>query len=136
MQIIYRRSGGILALVAFAVIAVGLAVTGVYAMLAFAIGERRREIAVRLTLGARPSAIVRMVVGEGMRMTIAGLAIGLIAAAWLTRYLGTLLFDVGASDPATFAAVTAALMVLALAASLVPARAASRMNPLEGLRAE
>ena len=121
---------------AFAVIAVALAVTGVYAMLAFAIGERRREIAVRLTLGARPSAIVRMVVGEGLRMTLAGLAIGLIAAAWLTRYLGALLFEVGASDPATFASVAAALMVFALVASLIPARAASRMNPLEGLRAE
>jgi predicted permease len=119
---------------AFAVIAVGLAVTGVYAMLAFAIGERRREIAVRLTLGARPSTIVRMVVGEGMRMTVAGLAAGLVAAAWLTRYLGALLFDVGATDPATFTAVAVALIVLALAASLIPARAASRMNPLEGLR--
>lgn len=120
----------------FAVIAAGLAVTGVYAMLAFAIGERRREIAVRLTLGARPSAIVRMIVGEGMRMALAGLAIGLLAAAWLTRYLGALLFDVGASDPATFTAAAAALIVLALAASLIPARAAARMHPLEGLRAE
>jgi ABC-type antimicrobial peptide transport system permease subunit len=75
-----------------------------------------------------------MVVGEGMRMTVAGLAAGLVAAAWLTRYLGALLFDVGATDPATFTAVAAALIVLALAASLIPARAASRMNPLEGLR--
>lgn len=119
---------------AFAVIAVTLAATGVYAMLAFAIGERRREIAVRLALGARPSTIVRMVVGEGMRMTAAGLAAGLLAALWLTRYLSSLLFGVSVSDPATFASVAAALIVLALAASLIPARQASRMDPLVGLR--
>lgn len=121
---------------AFALIAVTLASTGVYAMLAFAIGERRREIAVRLALGARPSTIMRMVIGEGMRLTLAGLAAGLLAAAWLTRYLGTLLFGVGASDPATFAGVAAALVALAFAASLVPARSASRMDPLSGLRAD
>ncbi len=119
---------------AFAVIAVTLAATGVYAMLAFAIGERRREIAVRLALGARPATIMRMVVGEGMRMTAAGLVAGLLAALWLTRYLSTLLFDVSVSDPAIFAAVAAALIVLALAASLIPARQASRMDPLAGLR--
>nr|MBA3949128.1 ABC transporter permease [Acidobacteriota bacterium] len=119
---------------AFALIAVTLAGTGVYAMLAFAIGERRREIALRLALGARPSTIVRMVVGEGMRMTSAGLVAGLLAALWLTRYLSSLLFGVSVSDPATFASVAAALVVLALAASLIPARQASRMDPLAGLR--
>jgi predicted permease len=121
---------------AFALIAVTLAATGVYAMLAFAVGERRREIAVRLALGAKPSAIVVMIVREGLRLTLAGLAAGLLAAAWLTRYLGSLLFGVEASDPATFAAVGAALAVLALTASVIPARQASRMDPLEGLRAE
>ena len=119
---------------AFAAIAVTLAATGVYAMLAFAIGERRREIAVRLALGARPATIVRMVVGEGMRMTAAGLVAGLLAALWLTRYLSSLLFGVSVSDPATFASVAVALMVLTLAASLIPARQASRMDPLAGLR--
>ena len=119
---------------AFAVIAVTLAATGVYAMLAFAIGERRREIAVRLALGARPATIMRMVVGEGMRMASVGLVAGLLAALWLTRYLSSLLFGVSVSDPAIFAAVAAALIVLALAASLIPARQASRMDPLAGLR--
>ncbi|MDQ3169052.1 MAG: ABC transporter permease [Acidobacteriota bacterium] len=119
---------------AFAAIAVTLAATGVYAMLAFAIGERRREIAVRLALGARPATIVRMVVSEGMRMTSAGLVAGLVSALWLTRYLSSLLFGVSVSDPTTFASVAAALMVLALAASLIPARQASRMDPLAGLR--
>ncbi|MDQ3069073.1 MAG: ABC transporter permease, partial [Acidobacteriota bacterium] len=113
---------------AFAAIAATLAATGVYAMLAFAIGERRREIAVRLALGARPATIVRMVVGEGMRMITAGLVAGLLAALWLTRYLASLLFGVSVSDPATFAAVASALVVLALAASLIPARQASRMD--------
>ncbi len=103
-------------------------------MLAFAIGERRREIAVRLALGARPATIVRMVIGEGMRMTAVGLVAGLLAALWLTRYLSSLLFGVSGSDPVTFAAVAASLIVLALAASLIPARQASQMDPLVGLR--
>ena len=118
----------------FALIAAGLAASGIYAMLAFAISERRREIAVRLVLGARPAAIVKMVFGEGARMTLAGLAAGLIAAALLTRYLESLLFEVRPSDPIIFAAGGLALVALATAASLAPAWQASRIDPLDGLR--
>jgi putative ABC transport system permease protein len=118
----------------FALIAAGLAATGIYAMLAFAISERRREIAVRLVLGARPATIVTMVFGEGARMTLAGIGAGLVAAALLTRYLETLLFEVRPSDPVIFAAGTLALVALAAAASLAPAWQASRIDPIEGLR--
>lgn len=120
----------------FSLIAAGLAATGIYAMLAFAISERRREIAVRLALGARPGRIVQMVLSDGIRLTAAGLVSGLIAAALLTRYLETLLFEVKPSDPVIFAAVGAALVALAAVASVIPARQASRMDPLEGLRAD
>jgi ABC-type antimicrobial peptide transport system permease subunit len=91
---------------------------------------------VRLALGARQGAIVKMVFGEGARMTLAGLAAGLIAAALLTRYLESLLFEVRPSDPVIFAAGSFALVALAAAASLIPAWQASRIDPLEGLRAD
>lgn len=119
---------------AFAAIAAALAATGIYAMLAFAVGERRREIAVRLALGARPGAIVRMVVGEGLRLSLAGLAAGLVTAFWLTRYLASLLFDVSVTAPWAYAAAGAGVIAIAVLASALPARQASRIDPVAGLR--
>jgi putative ABC transport system permease protein len=119
---------------AFAGIALLLAVTGVYAMLAFSIIERRREIAVRLALGASRREIVRLLVGGGLALAAAGVAIGTVAALGLTQLISTLLYDVQPTDPWTFAAAAAVLLVSAGAASYLPARRAGRLDPLAVLR--
>jgi predicted permease len=119
---------------AFAAVALVLSITGVYAMLAFTIVERRREIAVRIALGATPSAVVRLLVGGGFALALAGAAIGLAASVALTRVLQSLLYEVTPTDPWTFAGATVVLLLAAAAACYVPARKTGRGDPLEILR--
>jgi putative ABC transport system permease protein len=121
---------------AFAAAALALAAIGVYGLLAYAVAQRRREIAVRAALGATSSEIRRLIVGEGMRLAGAGIVLGIIAGLFLTRLLRTLLYDVGASDPVTFAIVTGLLAVVAWVACYLPARRATRIDPMEALRYE
>ena len=120
----------------FAAAAVGLAVLGVYGVMAYAVAQRQREIGVRLALGAAPGAIRRLVLARGARLAALGLGIGLAGAIFTGRLLRTLLFGVSALDPGTFAAVAALLGTMALAACLLPARRAMRVDPLVAIREE
>jgi predicted permease len=120
----------------FAVLALVLATVGLYGVLALIVGQRRREIGVRLALGASPRAVVRMLLGEGARVAAVGVAIGLAGAFALTRVLQSLLYGVSSTDPAVFAAAAVFVAAVALAATWVPARRASRVDPRTALAAE
>jgi putative ABC transport system permease protein len=121
-------------LAAFAGIALALAVSGVYAMLAFGIAERRREIAVRLALGAGRDGIMRLVLKSGLLLAATGVAVGTLASLAMTRVLGSLLYGVGSTDPATFLAAATALIAASALACYLPARQAARLDPLAILR--
>jgi putative ABC transport system permease protein len=121
---------------AFAIAGVLLAVIGVYGVIAYAVTQRTRELAVRVALGATQGDVLRLVVGRGIVLTALGLAIGVPIALFLNRSLETLLYDVTAADPLTYVIAAAALSVIALAASLIPARRATRIDPALALRAE
>jgi len=121
-------------LTAFASLAVLLASVGLYGVLAYAVAQRSREIGLRIALGATGRSVVTMIVGRGLALTAAGLAIG-VAAAWaVTRAMNKLLYGVGATDPATFAAMLAILGGVALVACALPAIRASRTDPVIVLR--
>jgi putative ABC transport system permease protein len=120
----------------FAVVAVVIAVIGIYGVLAYSVSQRRREIAVRLALGARPERVMRLVVGEGMNVAIAGIGIGLLGGVLLNRTLRSLVYAVAPRDPATFVVVAVILSTVALAACLLPARRAARVDPIVALREE
>jgi putative ABC transport system permease protein len=118
----------------FAGLALALAAVGIFGVLAYSVGRRAREFGIRLALGARSRDVLRLVLGGALKMTAAGVAIGLLAAAVLTRLLGTLLFAVQPTDPATFIATAAALAVSALLACALPAWRATRVDPAVTLR--
>jgi len=121
-------------LAAFAAIALVLAVSGVYATMAFDLAERRREIAVRLALGASPRAMAGLLLREGTGLAVAGTIAGAAVAAGLARALRSLLFDVAPTDPWTFAVAAATVVIAAAAACYLPARRAGRLDPLTILR--
>jgi putative ABC transport system permease protein len=120
----------------FAALALVLAAVGVYWVMAYSVAARTREIGVRVALGARPSNVFGMVVRHGLAAALAGLAIGLLGAAALGRLLTNLLHEVEPTDAATFIVVAVVLVGVVLAACLVPARRAVRIDPLEALRSE
>lgn len=121
---------------AFALVALVLASFGIYGVIAFGVNRRTREIGVRLAIGAAPGQILREVLGEGLRLAGPGLALGVVASLGLTRFLGGLLFGVTSTDPLSFVAVIAFLLMVAAGAGYLPGRRASRLNPLEALREE
>jgi predicted permease len=123
-------------MVLFAAAAVLLAAIGIYAVLAYVVSQRTKEIGIRLALGATASEVARLVVGEGLRTTALGLAIGIVLALAASRALATLLFHVAALDPKTYAAATVLLLAIAALASLLPALRASRTDPMIALRDE
>jgi putative ABC transport system permease protein len=125
-----------LALAAFALAALLMAVQGIYGVLAFAVEQRRREIGIRMALGARREAVVRMVLGHGLGRVAVGLAAGLAGALALTRLLRGLLFGVGPVDALAYAGAALTLLGVAFLASWLPARSASRTDPMIALRAE
>ena len=120
----------------FGVLGLLLACIGIYGVLAYQVGQRTREIGVRVALGARAGDVVRMVVRHGFKITALGAVIGLLLAVAATRLLSSLLYGVSATDPLTFTAVPAVMLVVALVASWLPARRAARVDPMEALRAE
>jgi ABC-type antimicrobial peptide transport system permease subunit len=120
----------------FASLALILASVGLYGVLSYAVTQRSRELGLRIALGASAGSVMRMVVGRGLALTATGLAIGL-GFAWIgARALSALLYGVTAGDPATFAAVVGVLGTIALAACYLPARRASRVDPMVVLRDE
>jgi putative ABC transport system permease protein len=120
----------------FAAVALFLGAIGVYGVLAYAVGRRTQELAVRLALGADASDVLRGVIGEGARLTIAGVILGLAGSLLVTRALSRLLFGIAPADPITFGAVALTLLVVGLVASYVPARRAMRVDPVAALQAE
>jgi putative ABC transport system permease protein len=122
-----------LLLLVFACVAVALAAVGVYGVMAYTVSQRIPEIGVRLALGASPRRVLSMIVWEGARLALAGLALGLVAAGFLARAVESQLFAVRALDPVSFGAATTVLVISALLATYIPARRASRMSPLAAL---
>jgi putative ABC transport system permease protein len=117
-------------------IALLLSAVGIYGVISYLVGQRRGEIGVRIALGAPASQVATMIVGQSLRLALAGIAIGLLAALAGTRVLRSLLFEVSPTDPVVLAAVAALLVALAALSSFAPARRAARVDPIEALRAE
>jgi putative ABC transport system permease protein len=120
----------------FAVLALFLAMLGVYGVMAYSIGDRSQEIAIRLSLGARPWSVVSMVVGQGMALVSIGVAIGITAALAVTRVLSSMLYEIRPIDPLTFTGVSVLFIAIAALACYLPARWAARVDPMKTLRAE
>jgi putative ABC transport system permease protein len=118
----------------FSLLALVLSVIGIYGVISYSVGQRRREVGIRLALGAGRAVVLRQVLGEGLALTAIGLAVGAIGAAALTRFLSSLLFDVGRLDPVTYAAAALTLVGAGLLASWLPARRATRVDPVITLR--
>jgi putative ABC transport system permease protein len=123
-------------LAGFAAIALLLALTGIYGVMSLNVTNRRNEFGIRLALGAQTANVLRMILAQGLRLAIAGVVVGLLGAFALTRLLKGLLFGISASDPLTFASIALVLIVVALLACWIPARRATKVDPLEALRSE
>jgi putative ABC transport system permease protein len=118
----------------FAAVALVIATVGIYGVISYGVGQRTHEIGIRMALGAQSGDVLRMVIGQGMRLTMIGAVLGVAAALGLTRALESLLFDISATDPVTFVSVTLLLVIVALIASYIPARRATKVDPLLTLR--
>jgi predicted permease len=129
-----RLASGLLGL--FAAVALVLSAVGIYGVLAYVVGQRTQEIGIRMAIGAAPAAVRRLVLGQGLRMSLAGVGLGTVVAFGLARLLGGLLHDVRPHDPVTFALVPLLLLAIALLASYLPARRATRIDPIAALRSE
>jgi putative ABC transport system permease protein len=123
-------------LAGFAATALLLALTGIYGVMSLNVANRRSEFGIRLALGAQATNVLRMILAQGLRLAIAGVVVGLAGAFAFTRLLKGLLFGISASDPLTFAVIAIVLVGVALLACWLPARRATKVDPLEALRSE
>jgi putative ABC transport system permease protein len=123
-------------LTAFAIVAIALSAIGIYGVIAYLVGQRARELGIRIALGATPTRVVRMVVREGVVMVAAGIGVGLGGALALTQLMGALLFNVKATDPVTYVTVAVLLASVALVASFVPALRAANVDPALAMRVD
>jgi ABC-type antimicrobial peptide transport system permease subunit len=120
----------------FAALALVLACIGVYGVLAYSVEQRTREIGIRVAIGASPSEVTRMILGQGLRLGLLGLAAGIGLAVVLGRLLQTLLYGANPLSPVVYAVTSAALLFIAVAACIIPAQRAARVDPVVALRNE
>jgi putative ABC transport system permease protein len=135
-QSVAARRFSMLLLTVFAIVALALASLGIYGLMSYAVAQRTREIGVRMALGAQLSDVLKLVLGQGMKLAFVGVALGLVASMALTRTIKNLLFGISASDPLTFAAIALLLVLVALLACFIPAHRATKVDPLVALRYE
>src|SRR6266542_2624166 len=121
---------------AFGLVALALAAIGIYGVLSGSVTERTQEIGIRLALGAQTTAVLKLILWQGMKLIVMGIGLGLLVAVALTRLLHSLLFGVSATDPLTFAAIALLLLLVALFACCVPARRATKVDPIVASRNE
>jgi putative ABC transport system permease protein len=130
------RKFNFLLITVFATAALLLATAGLYSVIAYSVSQRKREIGIRMALGAQYLDVLKLIVGNGMRLVIFGVVIGLVGAFWLLRIISSLLFGVSTADPAIYVVASLALIFIGMLASFIPAQSASRTNPLIALRSE
>jgi putative ABC transport system permease protein len=133
---IARQRFSMLLLGIFATLSLVLAAVGIYGVMSYSVAQRAHEIGIRMALGAQRMDVLKLVVGQGLKLVLAGVALGLIAAFILTRVMSSLLFGISPTDPVTFIAISLVLISVALLASFIPARRATRVDPMIALRYE
>jgi len=131
-----RPRFGMTLLVTFGLLALGLSVVGTYSLLAYSVARRTKEIGIRMALGAGRATVMAAVLGRGMRLAAIGVALGVVGALAATRLLHGMLAGIGPRDPLTFAAIVLLLLATAAVACLIPARRASRVDPMKAIRAD